>query len=297
MENITLQDIIDCKKVTVSAYDNNLRKLDEFDADENVYKLCGNRIVYHHQFENLIRTPARHHKSFHEFMTDDSLRQQLIMETNKRCIPYGRKITPSIMYDVYRANKNCVTIFKASTAKYIYKYYGAKHVLDFTAGWGGRMLGAWSLGIEYTGIDTNINMKHGYDAMLMKLSCTHKYLTNGKLKMIWDNCLNVDLSVYDFDLVLTSPPYINLEKYEHMTPFDSDDMYYKEFLMIMLDRCLEHIKQQGWVCINISVAMYDKLTKKYGYRECDEKHILPNAKNKQNLTKCEYIYCWQHSVV
>ena len=28
--------------------------------------------------------------------------------------------------------------------------------------------------------------------------------------------------------------------------------------------------------------MYDKLTKKYGYRECDEKHILPNRKNKQN---------------
>ena len=30
-------------------------------------------------------------------------------------------------------------------------------VLD-PAGWGGRMLGAWALGIDYTGIDTNINM-------------------------------------------------------------------------------------------------------------------------------------------
>ena len=292
MENITLQDILDCKKITVSAYDNDLRKLDEFDADENVYKLCGNRIVYHHQFENLIRTPARHHKSFYEFITDDSLRQQLEIDTIKRSTgaKLGRKITPSVMFDVYRANRNCVTIFKASTAKYIYKYYGAKHVLDFTAGWGGRMLGAYSLGISYTGIDSNINMKPEYDIMMTKLN-------KDNLKMLWDNCLNIDLSLYDFDLVLTSPPYINLEKYENMTPFDSDDMYYKEFLMIMLDRCLEHIKQHGWVCINISVAMYDKLTKKYGYRECDEKHILPNAKNKQNLTKCEYIYCWQHSVV
>ena len=283
MENITLQDIIDCKKITVSTYDDDLRKLNEFDADENVYKLCGNRIVYHHQFENLIRTHARHHKSFREFMTDDTLRQQLMSEVNKRCIPYGRKITPSIMYDVYRANKNCVTIFKASTAKYIYRYYSAKHVLDFTAGWGGRMLGAWSLGISYTGIDSNINMKPEYDVMMTKLN-------KDNLEMLWDNCLNVDLSLYDFDLVLTSPPYINLEKYEHMTPFDSDDMYYKEFLMVMLNRCFEHIKQHGWVCINISIPMYDKLTNKYGYRECDEKHILPNAKNKQNLKKCEYIY-------
>ena len=82
-----------------------------------------------------------------------------------------------------------------------------------------------------------------------------------------------------------------------MTPFDNDDMYYKEFLIIMLDRCLKHIKQNGWVCINISIPMYDKLTNKYGYRECDEKHILPNAKNQKNLNKCEYIYCWQHLVV
>ena len=118
-------------------------------------------------------------------------------------------------------------------------------------------------------------------------------LNKDNLKMLWDNCLNIDLSLYDFDLVLTSPPYINLEKYEHMTPFDNDDTYYKEFLIIMLNRCLEHIKQNGWVCINISIAMYDKLTKKYGYRECDEKHILPNRKNKQNPNKCEYIYCWK----
>ena len=75
-----------------------------------------------------------------------------------------------------------------------------------------------------------------------------------------------------------------------MTPFDSDDMYYKEFLMIMLDTCLEHIKQNGWVCINISIPMYDKLTKKHGYRECDEKHLLPKAKNQQNLKTNVNIY-------
>ena len=113
------------------------------------------------------------------------------------------------------------------------------------------------------------------------------------LNMIWDNCLNVDLSQIDFDLVLTSPPYINLEKYENMALFKSDDEYYNDFLIVMLNRCLQHIKNNGWVCINISMVMYDKLINKYGYRECDEKHILPNAKDNQNLKKCEYIYCWK----
>ena len=217
-------------------------------------------------------------------MTDDNLRQQLANETAKR--KQGRKITPAVVFDTYCANKNCVSIFKPSTAKFIYKYYNAKRVLDFTAGWGGRMLGAYSLGISYTGIDTNINMKPEYDNMIARLD-------NNNLNMIWDNCLNVDLSQIDFDLVLTSPPYINLEKYENMALFKSDDEYYNDFLIVMLNRCLQHIKNNGWVCINISMVMYDKLINKYGYRECDEKHILPNAKNKQNLKKCEYIYCWK----
>ena len=43
----------------------------------------------------------------------------------------------------------------------------------------------------------------------------------------------------------------------------------------MIDRCLEHISNNGWVCVNISVSMYNDLTNKYGYRECDERHILP----------------------
>ena len=39
-------------------------------------------------------------------------------------------------------------------------------MLDPTAGWGGRMLGAWALGIDYTGVDTNTNMKIAYDNMM-----------------------------------------------------------------------------------------------------------------------------------
>ena len=76
--NIKLQDVIDYKKLSDSKYDYDLRTLNEFDANENVYKLCGNRVIYHHQFGNLIKTPARHHKSFHEFMTDDDLRHRLL---------------------------------------------------------------------------------------------------------------------------------------------------------------------------------------------------------------------------
>ena len=55
------------------------------------------------------------------------------------------------------------------------------------------MLGAHSLNISYTGIDSNENMKQGYTEMIDKLE-------DDKLKMIWGNCLNVDLSKIDFKI-------------------------------------------------------------------------------------------------
>ena len=279
----TLEDLINEKKLTDEQYEKELSKLNKFTGNQNVRCLAGNPIIYHHQLKNLVKVRAGKEYSFYEYMNDTELRQKLLNMTIKRGLS---KITPFNMFRVYSANKNSISFFKPTVSKYIYKYYGATNVLDFTAGWGGRMLGAHSLNISYTGIDSNENMKQGYVEMIDKLK-------NDKLKMIWDNCLNVDLSKIDFDLVLTSPPYLNLEKYEMMDLFKDKDDFYKNFLMIMLNRCSEHIKNNGWICLNISVPMYNDLTKIYKYKECDEQHILKNSINPQNPNKKEYIYCWK----
>ena len=47
--------------------------------------------------------------------------------------------------------------------------------------------------------------------------------------MIWKSCLDVDLSKLDFDFVLTSPPYIDIEEYENMELFKTKDNFYKNF--------------------------------------------------------------------
>ena len=50
--------------------------------------------------------------------------------------------------------------FKAYTAKVIYDYFdkkgGINNILDFSSGWGGRMVGALSLDKNYIGIDSRI---------------------------------------------------------------------------------------------------------------------------------------------
>lgn len=279
------------KKLTDEELNKDLNSLIKWKADKNELqgrcplKVIGNKIIYHYQFENIAKTRPDNGKtkSFYEWMNDDNLRLKLYEWMKKR----NRKGTLlSNMFEALRANKGSIVIFRPSTSKFIYKYYNATNVLDFTAGWGGRMLGAYALNIGYTGIDTNFNLKEGYDKMILKTG-------KDNLKMIYQNCLDVDLSQIEYDFVLTSPPYENLEIYENMRVFENRDNFYKSFLIEMMDRCFKYIKNNGWICINISGKMYKTLTEIYKYRECDEKHILPQNRNQKNPDKIDYIFCWR----
>ena len=195
-------------------------------------------------------------------------------------------------------------MFKSTTAKYLYKKYKAKSVLDPTAGWGGRMLGAWSLGINYTGIDTNIEMKPAYDSMIQFLDAETGFDNNlfevektFKLQMLWQSCLDVDFSKLDYDFVLTSPPYINLELYEHMEPWETDKAFYELFFIPLWQKCIDNIKPGGHVAFNISPKMYEDALK-HGLKPCDEDEDLLQQMGqrsealKKGKKKQDKIYVW-----
>jgi DNA modification methylase len=195
-------------------------------------------------------------------------------------------------------------MFKSTTAKYLYKKFKATKVLDPTAGWGGRMLGAWSLGIDYTGIDTNVEMIPAYNDMMSFLKAETGFdnalfeIDNGSsLNMIWQSCLDVDFSQLDYDFVLTSPPYVNLEIYEHMEEWTSDQVFYQGFFIPLWQKCVDNIKKGGHVCFNISPKMYaDAL--KFGLTPChEEEDLLQQMGQKANALKKgkkkqDKIYIW-----
>ena len=166
-------------------------------------------------------------------------------------------------------------------ATYLYKKYEATKVLDFTAGWGGRMLGAINLGIAYTGIDTNTDLKPGYDKMMELFDCDDKY------KMLWESSLDVDFSKLDYDFVLTSPPYEDIELYSNMD-YNGVDWFYKEFLIKLIDEARKYNKGK-YTCINISTQMYKKLIGKYKYKECD---LTDDLKEQKNGKTPDNIYIW-----
>jgi hypothetical protein len=146
-------------------------------------------------------------------------------------------------------------------------------------------------------------MKTAYDSMIEYLESHEgkslfEFDKRSHLTMLWQSCLDVDFSTIDYDFVLTSPPYVNLEIYEHMKEWSNDESFYLGFFIPLFDKCRAHIKAGGHVAFNISPKMYaDAL--KFGLPPCDieedlkqqmgQKHVaLKTGKKKQDKV---YIWC------
>lgn len=277
LKTLTFNDVVKNKKISHEQLVYDLKKLKEFKADTNCIKLCGNRFLYHFQTENILSVKRPVHPCLKDIMENEIEYTKFIKEIIQR--NNTGKLLDRI-FQCYRVNRGSVVFFKPATAKYLYKKYSATHVLDPTAGWGGRMLGAHALDIHYTGIDTNTDLKEAYQGMMEYMDCT-------KLKMIWESCLSVDFSTIDYDFVLTSPPYVNLERYNGMAPFKDNDEFYKEFLIPLIDKCRKHIKRNGKVAFNICPKMFEKLLS-YKYEAPDEAiDLLQTSGNKNHK-----IYVW-----
>jgi len=303
LDSVTISDIENHKILSTLELQKDLDRLKSFPAVQNSNNFTGNQFLYHFQLKNLMRCRRIDGKTLYDIAEDPVKWDKLIQNTKAR--NRGGKTAAGNVFECFRINLGSVVMFKSSTAKYLYKKYNAKSVLDPTAGWGGRMLGAWSLGIDYTGIDTNVEMKDSYDRMISFLNketssedSILEKTSNFSLKMIWESCLDVDFSKIDYDFVLTSPPYINLEIYEHMELWESEKSFYTTFLIPLWKKCCDNIKPGGHVAFNISPKMYEDALK-YGLTECHEsedlKQQMGNRHNdiKKGNKKQDKIYVWK----
>tara|TARA_B110000208_G_scaffold180527_1_gene230297 strand:+ start:1492 stop:2430 length:939 start_codon:yes stop_codon:yes gene_type:complete len=284
---LTYQQLLDLKKLTPENLKKEWDKMIKAPSDKNRRTFVGNKILYHFQFEELLKTK----RDIKDYKTIDEILSN--KELSKKWIDYAIKLNRNIkkpyltsvdIFECYRLCKGSVVFFKPFTTKYLCTHFKATAVLDPCAGWGGRLLGARSLGLEYTGIDTNINLKKNYDKMLELYGGT----------MLYENCLESDFSTINYDIVITSPPYLNIEQYSHMPLFQSESDYYKDFLIPLIKQCKEHIKKPGIVCINISNTIYKKYLT-YGGEPCNEDLSMELKQQMGGKKNKEVIYVWKCS--
>jgi hypothetical protein len=191
-----------------------------------------------------------------------------------------------------------IAAFKPSVAKWIYCKLGAKKILDFSAGWGGRLVGAMVLpDTKYIGIDTNRDLKKGYDKMIAELG------VRDRVKMIYGDSAKVDYSKLDYDTVFTSPPYFTLEKYEDMPSYETREDFNEKFYFPVLRKVWSGLKRGGKLALNIPHAggggdMLGDAESVLG--KPDDRFELPLARGgKQDMAKGraaggykEYVYVW-----
>ncbi len=291
IDDVTIEQIEDHKLITQEELNKDLENLFGYDASENRNNFFGNPFLYHFQFKNLIKCHREGGDTIYDIYNDKVKWDKLIDSAKKR--NRGGRTAAGNVYECFRINLGSVVMFKSTTAKYLYQKYNATSVLDPTAGWGGRMLGAWALGIDYTGIDTNTNMKSAYDDMIEMLNNkTPAIFEQPKLEMLWQSALDVDFSNIDYDFVLTSPPYVNLEIYEHMEPWESDEKFYVDFFIPLWQKCMDNIKPGGTICFNISPKMYEDAVS-FGLPVCEDEEDLKQQLGQQTgKKKQDKIYIW-----
>ena len=190
-----------------------------------------------------------------------------------------------VMFRLSNLYYSAVSIFKPLIAMDVYCRYQPKCVLDFTMGWGGRLVGACALNIpKYIGVDYNKNLKAPYG----KLSRFLKKNSTTDIQLFFQDALSVDYSKFDYDLVLTSPPYYNIETYGGNKQQSKDDWDANIYVPIF-QKTYQHLKRGGHYCLNIPVEVYENVALKV-LGKPHEKIPLPKSKRTATESYHEYIY-------
>ena len=193
-----------------------------------------------------------------------------------------------IWWRIFNIYFGSINIFKPTIAMSVYCRYKPNSILDPTMGWGGRLVGATALNIsKYTGIDLNPELKKPYNEMVKTL----KPLTETSINLIFKDALKVDYSKIDYDLVLSSPPYYNIEIYKGTKEMNKEE-WNNNFYKPLFIKTFAHLKKGGHYCLNIPEEVYKNVC--IGVLgDADEFLPLPKALRTTEEKYKEYIYVWK----
>jgi hypothetical protein len=180
-----------------------------------------------------------------------------------------------------------VSTFRPVIAKSIYIAYNPKVVLDFTMGWGGRLLGACVLNVQkYIGIDSNLNLKDPYERMKLLL----EQQSTTEINLYFQDCLTIDYSKLFYDFVFTSPPYYNTEIYGDEKITKTKKQWNDDFYIPIFSVTFQYLQPGGYYCINVPSEIYESvLIPLFGQAH----KCIEYTKRRRTAFQCEYIYVYK----
>ncbi len=201
---------------------------------------------------------------------------------------------------LYAKNIKECSNFHTTVVMFVLKLFKPKRYLDFSAGWGDRLVGAIAYDCqEYLGVDPSECMQSHYQSIIETLAPKKK---QSQFKVIQKGFEDATVPKNHFDLVFTSPPFFTLERYEN-TPlqsvikFKNLQAWKNGFLFPSLVKCYHSLREGGYLAIYISdytTAKYTGDMKKYiknklkGFNYMGDIHWMD-----RKTRKIRAINCWK----
>lgn len=134
----------------------------------------------------------------------------------------------------------------------VLKHFKPKRWLDPSAGWGDRLITAISYGCEYRATDPNHDMHEKYTQMIDVLS-----KDKTKYNITEEGFEDADIEEDYYDLVFTSPPFFDLEKYgngpkQSMIKFSTLEKWKDGFLYPLVSKSIRALTDKGHLALYVS---------------------------------------------
>lgn len=217
--------------------------------------------IYRHFFPNILKIRSDNGLSVYDALNDDAALLKII---HNRVICYPMNITAAMIVQGAKASGTASTgsIFKPAVAKSIYKEYvkDGYNVYDYSAGFGGRLLGLMSLGydnVKYFACEPNTETYNNLINMSMHFGFNTQIVNKPSEDVIFDEKM---------DFVFSSPPYFNKEVYtDEDTQCYNRYPDYNDWLLKYWGATVSNIKQMlasnGTFGVNIGNSSNDFMKK------------------------------------
>jgi len=211
-----------------------------------------------------IRCIRNYYKTPYEQYENDVLLKDAI----RRWLKLGNKANKSGVRRILRTRNGVRSVvnFKPVIARYFYDNYCPDHgsVLDPCSGFSGRLAGCISINknIVYHGIDPDGETVAGN----AKFAGTFSNFYDGIKEKIWQFGFKFDLGCAEeimpklsdesYDLIFTSPPYFDVEKYssnpdQSYKKFNTYEIWRDGFLKPLVQNSARLVNSQGYVILNV----------------------------------------------
>lgn len=258
----------------------------------------GNNIVDFFTFRERLETRGKYNINFYDFFTniEEFKKKKFIQtmltyyETTKNA--RGLKNEYVVLKEVYNICISAINIFRPLVAVEVYQRFKPTRILDFSAGWGGRAVGAAVCNISYFGIDINAGLHDPYNKMSAFLNSNTSSSASSFINLLIADAVSFDYStiVPGYDMAFTSPPYYFIEKYSHNENYASKDDMDQKFYIPIFSNTYKHLLPGGHFVLNVNKEIYERVCLAlFGPAE----QTMSCKKSKRQNDYREMIYIWK----